>query len=308
MAAASSTQWVVSAHATAIVRWTAGRSDPISKSRIHTGSKLSNENDPLLARLDLARQIAAEAGRITLKYFRDPQLAVERKADASPVTVADRESEQFMRDEIAKYFPRDGIVGEEFGEQEGDSEYCWILDPIDGTKSFVSGVPLYGCLVGLAKDGDAVAGVIQMPALNECVYAATGQGAWLQTGGGDPEPARVSSRGQLSESLFCTTAVRTFADRTDGQGMAAYGRLQAAANLTRTWGDCYGYLLVATGRAEIMVDPVISVWDACAVKPIVEEAGGTFTDWHGKATIHSQEGVATNGLFHPEVLSVLAGK
>lgn len=272
------------------------------------GSNLSHDDKPLLERLELARRIAAEAGDITLRHFRDPNLAVDRKADESPVTAADRESEQYMRDEIAKHYPQDGIVGEEYGEQEGESDYCWILDPIDGTKSFVSGVPLYGCLVGISKNGEAVAGVIQMPALDECVYAAVGQGAWIQRAGGEPERARVSTCEKLSESLFCTTAVATFNERTDGEGRAAYCRLEEAAQLSRSWGDCYGYLLVATGRAEIMVDPIISVWDACAVKPIVEEAGGIFTDWRGQATIHSQEGVATSGKFHAEVLDVLAGK
>ncbi len=270
---------------------------------------VSHESDPLLARLELARQIAADAGRITLKYFRDPQLAVDRKADASPVTVADRESEQFMRAEIAKHFPDDGIVGEEFGQQEGSSEYRWVLDPIDGTKSFISGVPLYGCLVGLSRGGDeAVAGVIEIPALGECVFAAVGHGAWTQLDGQEPEPARVSARNQLSEGLFCTSEVPTFAERSDGDGAAAYDRLQAAAGLTRTWGDCYGYLLLATGRADVMVDPILNIWDACAVKPVVEEAGGKFTDWKGNSTILGQEGVATNGPLHDEVLAHLAGK
>lgn len=273
-----------------------------------SSNKMPNESDPLIARLRLARTMAAAAGQITLQYFRDPNLTVDRKADTSPVTVADREAENFMRAEIAANFPSDGIVGEEFGEQEGESPFRWILDPIDGTKSFVSGVPLYGCLVGIAREGEALAGVIQMPALNECVYAAVGHGAWQQQGEQEPERARVSSGERIDEGLFCTSEVETFGIRPDGGGRQAYQRLEAAAGLTRTWGDCYGYLLVATGRAEIMVDPIVNIWDACAVKPIVEEAGGTFTDWQGNPTIHNEEGVATNGPIHDQVLAILAGK
>ncbi|REJ65095.1 MAG: histidinol-phosphatase [Planctomycetota bacterium] len=269
---------------------------------------MSDNQTELTARLELAREIAARAGELTLRYFQDPQLAVERKSDASPVTVADREAEQLMRAEIAAHFSSDGIIGEEFGEQPGDSSYTWVLDPIDGTKSFIHGVPLYGTLVGLTRSDEAVAGVIQMAALDESVFAATGQGAWHQRGNEPPARAQVSTQAKLAESLFCTSADTAFAERADPDGPAAYRRLAEAAGLARTWGDCYGYFLVATGRADVMVDPVFNIWDACAAKPVIEEAGGKFTDWKGEATIHHGEGVATNGRVHDQVLAVLAGR
>ena len=252
-------------------------------------------------RLRLAREAAREAGAITLEYFRRDDLAVERKGDDSPVTAADRAAEEHLRRRIAENFPDDGILGEELPETEGQSGYRWILDPIDGTKSFIHGVPLYGTLVGVEREGRSVLGVILIPALDESVYAARGQGAWYASGNREPEPARVSSRQTLAESLFLTSEVLSF-DELDRR--TAYDRLQAACRLTRTWGDCYGYLMVATGRADVMVDPVMSIWDAAALSPILEEAGGTFTDWQGEPTIHAGEGIGTNGHVLEEVLAI----
>ena len=251
-------------------------------------------------RLNFAVVMAREAGRYTLQYFQQDGLQVDLKSDASPVTVADREAEQLLRAAIANEFRDDGIMGEEFPEQPGNSGYRWILDPIDGTKSFISGVPLFGTLVGVEFDGRGVVGVAYFAGLDECVYAATGHGAWHQKHG-QAKPARVSARSALSDSLFCTSEVGTFARRNSKD---VFESLAAAARLTRTWGDCYGYMLVATGRAEVMVDPMMSVWDAAALQPILEEAGGTFTDWKGNATIHSGEGIATNGKILDEVLAI----
>jgi histidinol phosphatase-like enzyme (inositol monophosphatase family) len=252
-------------------------------------------------RLALAIEIARDAGRHTLKYFRAADLTVDRKADASPVTVADREAEMLLRERIAAAFPDDSILGEEFGERAGKSGYRWILDPIDGTKSFIHGVPLYGTLVGVEHGGRSSIGVIYIPALDEGVSAEAGGGAWHRIGDGAPRAARVSQVSSLAESLFVTSEVANF--RTKGR-MDAYLRLDEACGLTRTWGDCYGYLLIATGRAEIMLDPIMNVWDAAAIQPIMEEAGGTFTDWQGAATIHSGEGVATNGSLLKDVLAI----
>jgi histidinol phosphatase-like enzyme (inositol monophosphatase family) len=252
-------------------------------------------------RLELALEAAREAGEITLRSFRRDDLAVERKADDSPVTVADREAEQHLRGRIADAFPEDGILGEEFPERAGASGFRWILDPIDGTKSFIHGVPLYGTLVGIEHEGESVAGVIHIPPLGECVYAARGQGAWYVRGESAPAPARVSECPRLSEGLFLTSEVASFDEigRRD-----VYDRLQSAARLARTWGDCYGYLLVATGRAELMVDPILNVWDAGALLPIIEEAGGRFTDWQGRPTIHSGQAIATTVSMLDEVLAV----
>lgn len=258
----------------------------------------------LLHRLEVARAAAAEAGRLTLKYFRRADLAVERKADASPVTVADREAEQLLRERIGTAFPDDAILGEEFPDRPGTSGCRWILDPIDGTKSFIHGVPLYGTLVGMEHDSQSVLGIICIPALDECVYAAKGHGAWYTGGSAPPAQARVSTTATLSDGLFCTSEVISFARRG---AMNVYERLQNTARLTRTWGDCYGYMMVATGRAELMVDPIMNVWDAAAILPILQEAGGTFTDWKGQPTIHSGEGVATNGHVLNETLEIMRG-
>ncbi len=252
-------------------------------------------------RLAFALPVSREAGRITLEYFRRGDLQIERKSDDSPVTLADRRAEEHLRRRLADQFPEDGILGEEFPERPGSSGFRWILDPIDGTKSFIHGVPLYGTLLGVEHEGRSVLGVDLIPALDECVYAAEGQGAWYVAASGPPQPARVSPCGRLSEALFLTSEVANFdaAGRHD-----LFDRLSAAARLSRTWGDCYGYLMVATGRAELMVDPLMNLWDAAAIQPIVEEAGGTFTDWQGRRTIYSGQGMATNGLVLDEVLAL----
>lgn len=257
--------------------------------------------DELLSRQSLALDAAVEAGRITLKYYCNDSLNVEWKHDASPVTVADREAELYLRQRIREAFPHDGILGEEFPEEPGTSGFRWILDPIDGTKSFVSGVPLYGTLIGVEHQSRSVVGVIRIPPLEECVYAAVGHGAWHVVGSNSPRRANVSQKTRLSESLFCTSEIKTY---ITCNRLAAFERLQAGAWLARTWGDCYGYLLVATGRAEVMVDPKMNVWDCAALQPILEEAGGTFTDWAGTPTIHAGEAIATNGRVLDEVLAV----
>jgi histidinol-phosphatase len=252
-------------------------------------------------RLELALAAGKEAGRLTLQYFQQDNLTVERKSDASPVTIADRAAEQLLRERIAAAFPHDGILGEEFGTAGGTSGFTWILDPIDGTKSFITGVPLYGTLVGIEHEGRALAGLIYAPGVDEGAFAAAGQGAWHFRGNQPPRPARVSSKPRLADGLLVLSQVDLFAQRG---AAAAFEALQAAASLTRTWGDCYGYLLVTTGRAEVMIDPILNVWDAAAVQPIVEEAGGTFTDWQGQPTIHAGEAIATNSRVLAEVLAI----
>jgi len=256
----------------------------------------------LEARLALAVEAAKEAGQITLKYFRHDDLDVELKCDDTPVTAADRHAEKHLRSRIAAAFPDDGILGEELAEQPGTSGFRWILDPIDGTKSFIHGVPLYSTLVGVECEGRSLLGVIRIPAMDEIVYAAHGLGAWHARADETPRPARVSQQRSLAQSLFLTSEVLTF-EKTGRR--AAFDRLQAAARLTRTWGDGYGYLMVATGRADLMVDPAMALWDAAALLPILEEAGGTFTDWHGNPSHQAGEGIATNGLLLEEVLAMI---
>lgn len=258
--------------------------------------------EDLRPRLAVAVEAAKEAGLITLEYFRRDDLDVELKCDDTPVTVADRRAEEFLRERISAAFPEDGILGEELEERPGTTGFRWILDPIDGTKSFIHGVPLYSTLIGVECDGESLIGVIRVPAMDESVYAARGLGAWHVRADEPPRAARVSSRSSLANSLFLTSEVLTF-DRFGRR--FAFDRLQAAARLTRTWGDGYGYMMVATGRAEVMVDPAMAIWDAAPLQPILEEAGGTFTDWLGSPSYQAGEGVATNGVILHEVLQLL---
>jgi histidinol-phosphatase len=260
------------------------------------------------ARLASALAAVRLAAAETLRWFDRPGLAVEEKADQSPVTEADRAAETLLRRELLGAFPSDAFLGEEGGAVAGTSGYEWVVDPIDGTKSFIRGVPLYATLVGCRHDGRGVLGVIAIPALDEMVYAAAGGGAWHQRRGGPPVPARVSTRARLADGLVCTSDFTSFARWSGGRsaGDAARTRLESAARIARTWGDGYGYLLVATGRADVMIDPLMNRWDAAAVETVVVEAGGRFSDWNGRERIDGGDGLATNGLLHAEVLRHLA--
>ncbi len=252
-------------------------------------------------RLTLARTVASEAGQLILSYYQSANLAVDRKRDSSPVTAADREAEQLIRARIARDFPADGVLGEEFGETPGTSGFRWILDPVDGTKSFIHGVPLFGTLIGLEFEQKCVVGVCHIPALGETAWGGKGLGAWWQPAGGEVRPARVSQVGELKESLFCFTTVQGFS-RIGRQD--AFDSLVDGTALSRGWGDCYGHILVATGRAEIMVDPLMNIWDAAALIPIIEEAGGHFMDWNGAATASSGNGISVNAALREKVLCI----
>ena len=252
--------------------------------------------------LAAVRRAAAEA----IGRFDDPTLSVRAKADRSPVTEADIAAETILRDTLLRDFPHDAFLGEETGSVAGTSGYEWIVDPIDGTKSFIRGVPLWATLVGCRRDGRGAVGVISIPSLDELVYAAAGGGAWHVVRGGEPRRARVSTRPTLGESLCCTSDFTSFGRRADAAaGDAARRRLEAAGGILRTWGDGYGYLLVATGRADAMIDPLLNAWDAAAVETVVAEAGGRFTDWQGRPRIDAGDGLATNGLVHDAVLGLL---
>ncbi len=252
-------------------------------------------------RLELALAAAQEAGKLILSYFQCEGVVTEKKADASPVTVADRGAEEALRRMIEESFPEDAILGEEFPEKPGSSGFRWILDPLDGTKSFIRGVPLFGTLIAVQAEDEFAIGVIHIPALNECVFAQRGGGAWYRGPDGEVRKARVSSCADLGTATFLTTDVAHF--RQIGRA-DVFARLEEAAGLTRTWGDCYGYLLVATGRAEIMIDPIVNLWDAAALVPVLEEAGGTLTDWEGGQRLDSGRIVATNGLLLHQVLTL----
>lgn len=268
-------------------------------------------------RLEFAVAIAREAGEFTLKYFRSSGLEVENKGDGSPVTIADKGAEELLRARIGEQFPHDAILGEEFGDKPGTTAFQWVLDPIDGTKSFVQGIPLYTNLVAVLQKpadapaetpGKAVIGVVNTPAAGEMVYAGVGSGCWYCCGDTEPVPTRVSGVSDMEKAVLLTTDVGRFADARDADSMADYLKLHQEARLARTWGDAYGYLLVATGRAEVMIDPVVSLWDIAPLLPILEEAGGRFTDWQGKATVHSGEAIATNGALHERILTTFEGQ
>lgn len=249
-------------------------------------------------RLDFAVRAAIEAGQLTLHYFRSSDLTIETKPDETPVTRADKESEESLRHHLAKEFPHDAIVGEEFGTQSGSTDYTWYLDPIDGTKSFIRGVPLYGTMMGLEYKDEAVAGVIVFPALNELIYAAKDLGAWWsdQLDPVSPKRAHVSNISRLSDAYLSTTSARSF-QRTDKA--QAYQKLAFAVDVNRCFPDCYGHYLVATGRVEIMIDQFMMVYDNGPLQSIIQEAGGTFTDLQGNSAL------STNTHLHNQVLQIL---
>jgi len=246
--------------------------------------------------LAFAVEAAQLAGQSTLGYF-NTGTPVERKDDDSPVTAADRGAEQLLRRRIERAFPDDAILGEEFGEQPGRSRGRWILDPIDGTFSFIHGVPLYSVLIGYEFAGEMLAGVIHMPALHETVYAARGLGCWC-----NGRRARVSRVPEISQATLLTGGGKLFdqCGRT-----AAFERLRTACANHRSWCDGYAYALVATGRAELVLDPKMEIWDAAALVPVLTEAGGTLTDWSGVTSHTAGEALATNAVLLDAALRAL---
>ena len=247
--------------------------------------------------LEFAVQIAYSAGRLTLSYFQT-DVQVELKPDQTPVTVADYKAEELIRSHIEKHFPQHAIVGEEHGVKESTgSSHRWFIDPIDGTKSFIRGVPAYGVLIGLEVEGRMEVGVAYFPALDEMIAAASGEGCWW-----NGRRARVSNVQKLRQGLVAFTDVASFAESGRAE---QWERIKRATWYRAGWGDAYGYLLVATGRAELMLDPIMSPWDCAPFPPILEEAGGYFGDWQGDRTIFANEAMATTQELLPEVLALL---
>jgi myo-inositol-1(or 4)-monophosphatase len=249
------------------------------------------------AELAFATETAWHAGQLTLGYFQTG-LRPDRKADESPVTIADREAEEYIRERIATAYPNDGLLGEEFGAS-GSTQRRWIIDPIDGTRTYVRGVPLYAVLIALEVDGEIPVGVAYYPALGEMLAAARGAGCWW-----NGRPARVSTTADLDQALIAFTDAATFGPY--GRD-AAWVRFRDSGATVRGWSDAYGYLLVATGRAEVMLDPIMSVWDCAPFLPILQEAGGYFGDWDGNPTIRGGEAMACNEALLPQVLSLIRG-
>jgi histidinol phosphatase-like enzyme (inositol monophosphatase family) len=236
--------------------------------------------------LGAVAEAAGIAGRVALAHYRR-NIAVEIKADGSPVTVADREAEQAVRRWIAERFPSDAVLGEEFGSSGGRGRR-WFIDPIDGTKSFVRGVPLWGSMVAVAEGEEVLAGAICCPAVEELVAAARGEGCFL-----NGSRCRVSACQSLADATILATDTRFLYNPDRASRWTSLGAQVAVA---RTWGDCYGYVQVATGRAELMVDDRLSPWDTAPLIPIIQEAGGVFSDWRGRAVLDGGDACATNAL------------
>ena len=246
--------------------------------------------------IEATSELARHAGNIAREYFlRD--IAVETKSDGSPVTIADRRAEEFARDWIARRFPRDGIVGEEFGIDRPDAPRQWLIDPIDGTKAFVRGVPLWGTLVAVKEGSRVLAGAAFYPMVDELIVAGIGGGCWW-----NDRRCSVSTVSDVGAATLLTTDYRF---PGDSRRREAWHALAARSGVCRTWGDCYGYLLVATGRAEVMADHMISPWDTAPFGPIITEAGGVLTDWNGAATPFGAGALATNERLSKDVRSAL---
>ena len=247
--------------------------------------------------LAFATELAQEAGDLTLRYF-GGIVDHDAKSDGSPVTIADTQAEALIRQRVEARYPEHSILGEELGESNEGARVRWILDPIDATRSFMRGVPLYGVLIGIEIDGVSAVGVAHFPPLRETVAAGTVLGCtW------NGAPCRVSEVSSLDQAVICTTDVERILSTPQGDG---WRRLQQRCAFSRTWGDCYGHALVATGRIEVQVDPRMASWDAGPFLTIASEAGGRFTTREGQATVHGGDGISSNGLLHDMVLEALA--
>ena len=246
--------------------------------------------------LSAVAEVAALAGAEALRHFGTP-LDVEAKPDGSPVTRADRAAEQLARAWIEERFPEDGILGEEFGETRPRAARRWLLDPIDGTRAFVKGVPLWGTLVAVVKGEQVLAGAAEYPAAEERIAAARGEGSWW-----NGARCHVSGVDALARATVLATDVGFL--RTPERGRRWHA-LAARVSDARTWGDCFGYLLVATGRAELMTDGRLSPWDAAAFQVVVEEAGGVFSDWQGRASAFGDGAIASNAALAGELRAAL---
>lgn len=249
--------------------------------------------------LDFAVETAYLAGRLTLGYFQT-DIQADFKSDDTPVTIADRKAEQLIRERIGKRYPNHDIVGEEYGSKDNQAtSHRWFIDPIDGTKSFVRGIPLYAVLIGLEIEGTIQVGAAYYPALDEMIAAATSLGCWW-----NGRRARVSQITSLERGIVTCSSTQEF--EKHGR-LTAWNRILNTCYYQTGWGDAYGYLLVATGRAELMLDPIMSVWDCAPFPPILSEAGGYFGDWQGNPTIYANESMGTTKALLPEVLSLIQG-
>lgn len=239
--------------------------------------------------------LASESSAIIKKYFRT-SIFVESKSDFSPVTIADKLVEEKMRYLIQKEFPTHGIIGEEFGDENVNSEYIWVLDPIDGTKSFISGALSFGTLIALLKNGNPIIGVINQPIVNEFLVG-DGNQSFLNN-----QLVQLRECKNLTDATLLTTDHLNIGKYQNKNG---FEKLINTVKLYRNWGDCYGYYLLATGFADIMIDPIMSVWDSMALIPIIRGAGGVITDYYGNDPVKGNSIVAANQSLHSMVIKFL---
>jgi myo-inositol-1(or 4)-monophosphatase len=250
--------------------------------------------------IGFAEHLAQESGKLIMKYFAT-QVQVITKEDLSPVTIADREAEALMRKLIESHYPDHQVLGEEDGlSGKAGAEYQWVLDPIDGTRPYVHKVPLFGTLIGLLHKGQPVLGAIHIPPAGELAIGATGHPTTL-----NGKPVRVKTTERLEDATLLYTNTQTIWQQGHG---AAFQRLQAQAGLVRGWGDCYGHFMVAVGRADVMIDTVLKIWDVAALKPCVDGAGGRLTDKFGNDTGVGASAISTNGRLHRQVIAMLGAK
>jgi len=254
--------------------------------------------DPKVQLLSFAKEIAVKAGNLTRDYFRK-EYDIRSKIDESPVTTADLQAESLLRSLIEEAFPHHSIIGEEGGKKNSVNEvekgphFTWVLDPIDGTKSFIKGIPLYTTLVAVLQDGVPIVGVIYNPILEELTSAALGFGTEY-----NGSPVRVSDCEELSKAWFQVTDPTSLLSRHPRGG----AELMTKVGHTRTWADGHAYAMLARGEADIVIDPIMNLWDIACLQPIIREAGGTFTDIHGLPDLGTSA-IATNGKFHDQVVA-----
>jgi histidinol-phosphatase len=255
--------------------------------------------------LALAHMLADSADSISMSRFRAMDLRVTAKPDLTPVSDADTAVERAIRATLARTRPRDGMIGEEYGQTDaaaGPGQRHWVIDPIDGTKNFVRGVPIWATLIALMDGSEPVVGLVSAPALGRRWWAAKGLGAYAGRHTAAATPIRVSGVGRLADASFCYSSLG---------GWEQAGRFDAMVDImrrvwrSRAYGDFYGYMLVAEGAVDIMVEPELSLWDIAALIPIVTEAGGTFTDLTGRRSAGGGSAIATNGPLHDDILDRL---
>lgn len=242
------------------------------------------------------QKLAEKSAAVITPCFANNHLEIETKADDSPVTQADRHAERVMREMINREFPTHGIIGEEYGEENADAEFVWVIDPIDGTRSFASGCPLFGTLICLLQEGEPVLGAIHQPILNQFCFGDN------HTTTCNGKPVHLRSTSQLRDACLLTTDVKNIFTYQHGANFQA---LAEQVKFFRTWGDCYGYLLVATGWADVMLDPIMNPWDLLPLIPVIKGAGGIITTWDGSDPLNGSSIVAANKLIHGRVIEIL---